>query len=127
VAGDTLPAAATNLRHTLSTLISYFASTYKTTFGFDDGPPLHDALTIAYVSEPSLFKSIRKRVDIELAGTHTVGETVVDIWDYQQCDDTWGPGGKNCMVAQTVDVDGFFKFMLDCIGRCDKVSPLNCK
>ncbi|KAJ7221673.1 Inosine/uridine-preferring nucleoside hydrolase domain-containing protein [Mycena pura] len=43
-----LPNAATNLRHTLSTLISFFADTYKDTFGFNDGPPLHDALTVAY-------------------------------------------------------------------------------
>ncbi|KAG6854357.1 hypothetical protein C0991_007862 [Blastosporella zonata] len=101
---DALPSASTNLRHTLSTLIGFFADSYKSTFGFNDGPPLHDALTIAYVSRPDLFKTVRRRVDIELTGTHTLGETVVDIWDYRGCDDTWGVGGKNCLVAQSVDV-----------------------
>ncbi|KJA15877.1 hypothetical protein HYPSUDRAFT_1066593 [Hypholoma sublateritium FD-334 SS-4] len=32
------PKASSNLRHTLSTLISYFANSYKSTFGFNDGP-----------------------------------------------------------------------------------------
>jgi len=102
-----LPPPLTNLRHTLSTLITFFASTYKSTFGFNDGPPLHDALTIAYISRPDLFKSARYRVDVELSGTHSTGETVVDIWNYQFCDDTWGSSGKNCLVAQSVDVSTY--------------------
>ncbi|KAG6832184.1 hypothetical protein H0H92_004916 [Tricholoma furcatifolium] len=122
---DAFPQAATNLRHTLSTLINFFAGAYKSTFGFNDGPPLHDALTIAYVSRPDLFRTLRKRVDVELCGPHTMGETVVDVWDYRKCDDTWGAGGKNCLVAQSVDVGSFFDLLLKCIATCDKVSPLN--
>lgn len=101
---SSLPAAATPLRHTLSTLISYFADAYKATFGFNDGPPLHDPLTIAYVSRPDLFQCHRYRVDVELSGAHTTGETVVDMWNYRSCDDSWGPTGKNCIVAERVDV-----------------------
>jgi len=104
---DALPPPATNLRHTLSTLITFFGDSYKSTFGFNDGPPLHDALTVAYVSRPELFKTIRHRVDVELNGTHCMGETVVDIWRYRDCDDSWGPLGRNCMVAQSLDVSPF--------------------
>ncbi|KAJ7639215.1 uridine nucleosidase [Roridomyces roridus] len=115
-----LPQAATNLRHTLSTLISFFADSYKSTFGFNDGPPLHDALTVAYVSHPELFRTIRYRVDVEVTGTHTSGETVVDMWNYQACDEhSWGAGAKNCLVAQAVDL------FHSCILRGDEVSPLN--
>ncbi|KAI0353077.1 nucleoside hydrolase [Trametes cingulata] len=120
-----LPTPATPLRYMLSTLISFFTESYKSTFGFMDGPPLHDALTIAYVAAPELFKCRRFRVDVELSGTHTVGETVVDVWNYRQCDESWGRNGKNCLVAEKLDVDGFFKLFLDCVERCDKVSPLN--
>jgi len=116
---------SSGLRHTLSTLITFFADSYKATFGFVDGPPLHDALTIAFVSRPDLFSSQRYHVDVELSGTHTSGETVVDVWDYQCCDESWGPSGKNCLVVQSVDVDGFFDLFLDCVDKCDKVSPLN--
>lgn len=100
----TLPKAQTPLRHTLSTLISFFADAYKSEFGFNDGPPLHDALTIAYVSQPELFKSKRYHVDVELSGTHTIGSTVVDIWDYAKSDESWGQSGKNCIVTEDLDV-----------------------
>jgi uridine nucleosidase len=122
---DVLPPPATILRHAFSTVISFFADSYKSTFGFNEGPPLHDALTIGYVSQPELFKIIRQRVDVELTGVHTMGETVVDVWNYIPCDDTWGPRGKNCIVTQSLDVDGFFGLLLDCLTRCDRVSPLN--
>lgn len=99
-----LPKASTPLRHMLSTLVGFFTDSYRSTFGFTDGPPLHDALTIAYVARPDLFTCRRYRVDVELSGAHTAGETVVDIWNYRQCDDSWGRDGKNCMVAEKLDV-----------------------
>lgn len=92
------------LRYTLSTLINFFAESYKSTFGFEDGPPLHDALTVAFVSRPDLFVCERYRVDVELSGAHTSGETVVDVWNYRHCDDSWGALGKNCLVAKSVNV-----------------------
>lgn len=99
-----LPKPATNLRHTLSTLIGFFADSYKKVFGFNDGPPLHDALTIAYVAQPDLFHAKRYKVAIELTGAHSLGETVVDIWKYTPCDDTWGRDGRNCLVAESLNV-----------------------
>lgn len=139
---ESLPRAKTPLRHMLSTLISFFAETYKAVFGFMHGPPIHDALTIAYVAHPELFACKRYHVDIELTGIHTVGETVVDLLDYKKSDETWGRTGMNCIVAQSVNVslvhlhrtiaycssdqvDEFFKLLLECIARCDEVSPLN--
>ncbi|KAF8897781.1 uridine nucleosidase [Infundibulicybe gibba] len=122
---DVLPEASTPLRHTLSTIISFFAESYKTTFGFNDGPPLHDALTVAYVSRADLFEATRYRVDVELTGVHSTGETVVDVWNYRSCDNTWGDSGKNCLVSQSLDVEGFFSLFLDCVLKCDLVSPIN--
>jgi uridine nucleosidase len=99
-----LPPPQTPLRHMLSTLISFFAEAYETVFGFVQGPPIHDALTIVYFARPELFGCRRYHVDIELTGVHTVGETVVDLWDYQKADDTWGRTGKNCVVAESLNV-----------------------
>jgi uridine nucleosidase len=98
------PVAGSRLRHTLSTIISFFKETYKSTFGFLDGPPLHDALTIAYVCRPDLFTRRRYRVDVELSGIHTTGQTVADVWEYLKGDDTWGRTGKNCEVVTDLDV-----------------------
>ncbi|GJE84318.1 nucleoside hydrolase [Phanerochaete sordida] len=120
-----LPAPQSALRRMLSTLLSFFADAYKAVFGFVDGPPIHDALTIAYVARSELFAGRRLHVDVELTGAHTVGETVVDLWDYLKADDTWGRTGKNCIVTESLNVDGFFELFLDAIARCDKVSPLN--
>lgn len=82
----------------------FFAGTYKSTFGFHTGPPLHDALTVAYLCQPNLFKATRYRVDVELAGQHTLGETVVDLWNYRGLEDDDWAEGKNCLVAESVDV-----------------------
>ncbi|KAF7302003.1 IU-nuc-hydro domain-containing protein [Mycena indigotica] len=120
-----LPTASSNLREMLSALISSFAESYRKAFGFADGPPLHDALTVAYIACPDIFSAKRFRVDVEQSGIHTSGETVVNLWDYQNCDDGWGVGGNNCLVTQSVDVDAFFGFFDECIQRCDAVSPLN--
>ncbi|KAI0796998.1 nucleoside hydrolase [Abortiporus biennis] len=122
-----LPPAATPLRQMLSTLITFFAEAYKAVFGFHLGPPLHDALTIAYIAQPELFTCRRFRVDVELSGKHTSGETVVDLWDYSKSDTTWGHTGKNCIVTEALDVMDFFDKLLECITRCDSVSPLNRK
>lgn len=108
-----MPPPATPLRHTLSTLILFFARAYKETFNFVDGPPIHDALTIAYLARPEIFRVTRYRVDVELAGTHTVGETVVDVWNYRglgEDEDSWGPDGKNCLVAESADVSATAQF-----------------
>jgi uridine nucleosidase len=96
--------ASSPLRHTLSTLIAFFRARYKSTFSFMDGPPLHDALTIAYVYRPELFTGERYRVDVELAGTHSSGQTVADLRGRLKMDDTWGRTGKNCEVAMDLDV-----------------------
>ena len=95
---------SSQLRYTLSTLISFFKDAYQSVFGFMDGPPLHDALTIAYVSKPELFTEKRYRVDVELTGAHSSGQTVADVYGYLKVDDTWGRTGKNCEVATDLDV-----------------------
>ncbi|KAF8138925.1 uridine nucleosidase [Boletus edulis] len=116
---------ATNLRKMLSSLVTYFGDMYREIFGFEDGPPLHDALTIAYVSNPALFEGKRLHVDVETRGEHTTGATIVDTWNFRTYDDTWGPSGKNCFVLESLEVETFFDILLDCINKCDKVSPLN--
>lgn len=103
--GFSVPPPISNLRYTLSTLITFFADTYKHTFGFNHGPPLHDALTIAYIAHPEFFTCSRYRVDVELSGTHSLGQTVVDVWNYSGAKEgLWGQEGKNCLVAESLDV-----------------------
>ncbi|GAA5925690.1 nucleoside hydrolase [Sporobolomyces koalae] len=122
--------AATTLRHVLSTNLSYFAAAYKRKYGMP-GPPLHDALTIAYISNPELFTATRYRVDVELSGVHSFGSTVVDLWDYksEQLDhdpSNWGKTGKNVLVLDSVQVDTFWQdVFLRMVDRADHIVPIN--
>ncbi|KAK0526038.1 Uridine nucleosidase 1 [Tilletia horrida] len=43
------------VRVTLSSILTFFASTYASEFGFVLGPPVHDSLALMYIIEPQLF------------------------------------------------------------------------
>ncbi|GAA5833486.1 hypothetical protein JCM9279_001540 [Rhodotorula babjevae] len=126
----TLPRALTPLRHTLSTNLTFFAEAYKRKYGME-GPPLHDALTVAFVTHPELFKGKRYRVDVELTGTHTLGATVVDLWEYQKAtldndEGNWGRNGKNVFILEEVDAAAFWRdVFLETVRAADAVAPVN--
>ena len=63
----------------ISPLLKFFASTNKEVFGIN-GAPLHDALAVSYVIDPSILETKYLRVDIETRGEFTRGETVVDVY-----------------------------------------------
>ncbi|KAF8312678.1 nucleoside hydrolase [Clavulina sp. PMI_390] len=112
-------------RTMMSTMLSFFSQTYEHVFGFTEGPPLHDPLTLAYISQPEIFTTKRYRVDVDCSDGLGVGQTVVDVWNYRKCDNSWGKNGKNVLVAEDVDVDQFFNIFFYCIEKCDKSTPLN--
>ncbi|MCA0172229.1 nucleoside hydrolase [Bacillus sp. RAR_GA_16] len=58
-------------------LLAYFTKTYKEVFGFE-GAPIHDACTVAYLIDESIFQFETVRVDIETKGEFTYGTTCVD-------------------------------------------------
>ncbi len=41
--------------------------------------PLNDPLAILIAAQPSLAKTLKARVEVELAGRHTYGRTVIDF------------------------------------------------
>lgn len=76
---------------------------------------MHDALCIAYLARPDIFRTKRYRVDVELEGTYTQGTTVVDLYEYRKDELTdyladpesrksWGKFGKNAMLLEELDV-----------------------
>ncbi|GAA5876166.1 hypothetical protein JCM16303_007042 [Sporobolomyces ruberrimus] len=126
----------TPLRHSLSTLLNFFAQTYETVFDFKDGPPVHDPLCIAFIARPDLFKGKRYRVDVELEGKWTAGTTSVDLWEYRKHElaawntdpdsrESWGKWGKNVYVLEQLDVPAFWNLFQECVTRADTVSLLN--
>ncbi|KAL8291516.1 hypothetical protein RQP46_002494 [Phenoliferia psychrophenolica] len=115
-----LPPASTPLRHTLSTNLIFFAEAYRLKYNFP-GPPLHDALTVAFISHPELFSGTRYRVDVVMEGI-AAGATVVDLWEYQketvdQTEENWGRDGKNVFVLEKVNVAAFWDVFLDAVEK----------
>lgn len=71
-----------------------------------EGAPLHDPCTIAYLLEPSLFKSKRCNVEIETESPLTLGHTAVDFWGVtdRQANVNW---------LYDINADGFFSLLID--------------
>lgn len=97
----------------LSTLFDFFKKTYLNTFGFKNGPPIHDGLCLIYLADSSLFRGTRFKVEIECSSRWCDGTTVVDVWGDRDCEfvgqnlesDDWsGSLGKNVWVAQSIKV-----------------------
>ncbi|WP_249870534.1 nucleoside hydrolase [Oceanobacillus saliphilus] len=84
-------------------LLEFFSKTYKEVFGFA-GPPIHDACTVAYLIDPSIFELNHVRVDIETKGEFSYGMTVVD---------TLATTGRdpNVHFAYQLDSDKFWDLM----------------
>jgi purine nucleosidase len=66
-----------------------------------DGQALHDVCAVAFVARPDLFVSKPARVEVELRGEFTRGETVVDFH----------PDKPNALVPMKLDVPGFWDYV----------------
>lgn len=93
-------------------LLKFFANANKKIFGLN-GAPIHDALAVAAVIDPSVIETKFLNVQVEVSSELTRGATVVDIY---------GVTGRNpnVDVALEVDTPKFVRFMLDSISKLDK-------
>jgi len=90
-------------------LLEFFAHSYKDAQGFDH-PPVHDPCAVAYVIDPSLMRTVRAPLDVELTGTLTLGMTVADLR---------APAPDDCptQVALELDADRFWDLVVDALER----------
>jgi len=81
-------------------LLQYFSQTNKDLFDLEGGP-IHDACTVMYLMDPTVFVFNRLRVDIETKGEFSNGMTVVDFL---------GVTGRepNVKFAETLDNEKFW-------------------
>ncbi|MEM6825763.1 MAG: nucleoside hydrolase [Pseudomonadota bacterium] len=75
-----------------------------------DGAPLHDPCTIAYLIKPDLFSGRHINVEIETGSELTRGMTVADWWGV-----TDRP--KNAHFMGNLDADGYFRLLTQRIAR----------
>jgi pyrimidine-specific ribonucleoside hydrolase len=90
-------------------LMRFFAIHHRDRYGWD-GPPIHDAVAVAWLAEPDLVTSKRLHVDVETAGTHTRGRTVADPEGL-----TWRPA--NATVGLSIDRGRLIDLVVDAVGR----------
>jgi pyrimidine-specific ribonucleoside hydrolase len=93
-------------------LMRFFAERNRAAFGIQ-GAPIHDALTVASVIEPSLVTTRKCNVVVETSGEHTRGRTVVDLY---------GVTGRhpNAEVTFSVDRERFIAMMLEALRTLDQ-------
>lgn len=83
-----------------------------------DFPPLHDPVAVYYIINPGAFDAKTLNVEIENKSEFCDGRTVVDLYS------TSGRK-RNCNVALKVNVDEFWKSMLQALALSNKQSPIN--
>ena len=92
-------------------LLKFFARTNLEIFSFP-GAPLHDALAVAYVIDPTVLTTKYWNVKIETKGEFTSGRTVVDVYNIT--------GDKpNAEVAMEIDLPKFKNMIFNMIKHYD--------
>jgi pyrimidine-specific ribonucleoside hydrolase len=86
-------------------LSDFFQRFHESRYGFD-GSPIHDALAVAEVVDPSLVTTVECNVEVETASQHCDGRTVVDRWNV-----TGGP--RNCKAGVDVDAQRFLELLVE--------------
>jgi len=102
-------AMGTRLGTVCAELMTFFASTYRREFGFED-PPVHDPIAVAAVIDPAIVRTVAAPVAIELTGAYTRGATVVDLHHRTG-------GEPNADVAVGLDVDGFWRLLMTAVRK----------
>lgn len=90
-------------------LLEFFCRTNDEVFGMPDGP-LHDAVAVAVLADPGAVRRVHTRLDVELAGTETVGATSVDL-------DGMLRREPNAWVATALDVERFWGAVEEALAR----------
>jgi purine nucleosidase len=105
--GERLAAIDTRAARWMAQLLTFFGESYRTS-GRMGAPPIHDAVAVASVIDPSLVKTREARVEIETAGRLTRGMTVVD---FNATSDT-----RPHHVGVDLDVELFWDLVLSAVG-----------
>jgi len=110
-----IQAVGTSPARFVDELMVFFAHSYQDAQGFDH-PPVHDPCAVAYVIDPTLMRTVRAPIDVELSGGLTLGMTVVDLRE---------PAGDEVTKQVVFDLDHsrFWALVVDALERIGE--PVN--
>jgi pyrimidine-specific ribonucleoside hydrolase len=86
-------------------LSDFFQLFHEQRYGFD-GSPIHDAMAVGHVIDPTLLTTLHTNVEIETESEHCDGRTVVDRWRV-----TGKPA--NAHVGIDVDAPRFLELLVE--------------
>jgi pyrimidine-specific ribonucleoside hydrolase len=89
-------------------LMRFFATHHRHRYGWD-GPPIHDAVAVAWMADPDLVAGRPLRIDVETAGVHSRGRTVAD---------EEGLSGRpvNAEVGMSIDRERLIDMIVEAVG-----------
>ena len=101
--------SAGRVGRTVAELVDFYGMYHRETYGWP-GPPVHDAMAVASVVDPSLLETKRCHVAVDTESELCRGRTVVDLY---------GRTGHapNALVAADVDAERFLDLLEDRITR----------
>ena len=100
---EKIKAAGNTASLALAKMLSFYSRYNSKKYG-NDGAPLHDPTTIAWLLKPELFNGKHCNVEIETESKITRGATVIDWWEVTG-------RAKNAYVVNEVNSDGFFELL----------------
>ena len=86
-------------------LSDFFQRFHESRYGFD-GSPIHDAVAVAEVIDPSLVTSVHCNVEVETASQYCDGRTVVDRWLVTE-------RRRNGRAGVAVDAERFLELLIE--------------
>ena len=86
-------------------LADFFLEFHRQRYRFE-GAPIHDAMAVAHVIDPTLVETLRCNVEIETRSQHCDGRTVVDRWLVLDAP-------RNADVGIGVDADRFLELLVE--------------
>jgi inosine-uridine nucleoside N-ribohydrolase len=86
-------------------LSDFFQVFHEKRYGFD-GSPIHDAMAVAHVIDPTLMTTVHCNVEIETSSRFCDGRTVVDRWLATS-------GRRNADVGVDVDAPRFLDLLIE--------------
>ncbi|EPY28240.1 purine nucleosidase [Strigomonas culicis] len=94
-------------------MFEFYNDMYKQRNGAD-AAAVHDPCAVAYVIDPTLIETRKAPIDVELHGALTRGMTVADLRRP-------APADCHTQVAVTLDVERFWKLVVDALRRIGDV------
>lgn len=108
---EALDALGTRAGRITADLMRFFAIHHRDRYGWD-GPPVHDAVAVAWLLEPTVVGGQRLRVDVDTSDGPSRGRTIAD---------PEGLSGRppNVEVGLTIDRERFMAMLVAAIARLE--------